>query len=273
MGNALILQDDIYRLTGAVVTDPTAAAGFPWSRVRDYRDYLAAKPASSGDKDYDVDLGTGGGGTPGAKKPDTLGILGHNLVGKTIEVYEGAAFPPATLVKTVVVPADRIVLRYDAAAWTSKRYHRIRFKALATSSQVSEVHLGRALVFPQGIDWEQFDPQAERIRGRATRSQEGFALRTVVEFAERSARVQLSLLTNAFLQDTTDPTGFRYWWDNFGARGFPFIWAWNPGDPGAFESDAFWAVVRFDRGIDRALRTPVAGGYRDLALEVQGRKE
>ncbi len=261
--NTALLNDDMFRQSGAVVVDPGSASGFPGTRLRDDKDYLRWKSDGAGNKDYDVTLS-------GALTPDSIGIANHNLgsEGAEIEVYEGASAPGA-LVTTITPTEDHDIFR-TGIAFSSNVFYRVRVKDATADTQIGQIMLGRRIAFPFANDWPQFDPTTERRSSRQSRIQKGHIVRTVNEFTERLVALNFGLLPFSFLDDATVPTGFRYWWENFGLKGFPSFVSWNAGNPGSFERDCLWGTVRGDRS--QPLRTALDTGFRDLRLTFAGRK-
>ncbi len=273
MANPVILREDFYRRTDLTGHDLPkvfgAAAGFPESRLRDNKDFLFWKADLAGTHDYTVDLGAGNDLAPTA-----IAILAHNL-NTTSSSWE-LAFSDDDIAYTDVISAfaptdDKIQFRTFIT--TAHQFWRIRITSATTSTIIGEILLGRTIDFPHSIDpFVGFDPIAEQPSNRMTRSEDGHIVKVTSDFVARSQEWRFRLESfSDFVDDTTAFTGFRKWWDEFGALKIPSVFSWNPGNPGSFEADTMWAVVQGT--LERPLANQLDVGDRDVLFQITGLKE
>jgi hypothetical protein len=176
-----------------------------------------------------------------------------------------------TTIFTVLVADNKIIARAFAAV--TERYFRLRLtRGVAFIPTIGELQWGVRVEVPFGV-MVGFDPQSESINANVQRSQTGQFLGAVRTFSSRQAELKFPLLTDAFVRSAVAPGGFQDFWDNHACKMKPFLFAWSPGNPGAFEKDSFFALVDPAQDIVRPLRTQLASGYRDLEFSVMGVKE
>lgn len=271
MGNPILGADS--RLDSDTVTTPAAASGFPATGLSDDRLATLFKPASSATT---VDIVTDTGGAAAAV--DYFMFSTHNLgtitgVTLTFQGADDVGFTTGvvTPVGGFIPTTDKIIARDFAQV--SKRFYRVRMtKGSPFTPTVGQVQWGVAVRPPFGLNWNGFDPQSERVFSRSNRSQNGNILGTVQTFSSRRAQVRLELMPDSFLRDQTSPGGFQDFWDNHASLLKPFLFHWNPGNPGSFEEDAFFGIIE-GGGITRTMRTPQDAGFRDLNFAVTGLRE
>ena len=66
---------------------------------------------------------------------------------------------------------------------------------------------------------------------------------------------------------------FQDFWDNHASLGKPFLFLWNPGNPGSFEKDGIFTQVVVGSQVSRPLSTQVSNGLQDISFSVIGIKE
>lgn len=204
---------------------------------------------------------------------DYLMIAGHDLFtqGKTVTFEysdNGAAW--STVASISFAPSDdRIIAR--SFTGISHKYYRLAVSGNTNQFAIGQMQWGQALQFPYSLQ-RNFDPLKERLNARSTSSQSGNIMGTVSTFAERTARLKFTLLSNAFVRGTT-VGNFQEFWDNHASPMKPFLFHWNPGNPGSFEKDAFFAIIKPKRGVSRPLATQVQTGYHNVSFDVRGLKE
>lgn len=211
-------------------------------------------------------------------KVDYLYIGGHDLsnpdsdglgnVTVTFE-YSDDASTWVTIIADFAVTTNTIILR------TFTEFDRRAFRIKMTRSgfvflpSIGEAQWGKRVDL-DGLEIG-FDPQSETVNMQITKSQSGAIIGAVRTHSDRTADLVMPLVTNTFLRDLT-LGGFQDVWDNHISLGKPFVFNWNPGDPGSFEKDAFFAVLR-SSGIDRPIVTALDTGERNLEFSIIGQKE
>jgi len=254
---------------------PAEDTSFPKENLFDDREFTVYKPTSSATTvDIITDAGVGNTITV-----DYLGVVSHDLSdpasdgsGNVAWTFQDSADNAAyNAITSGTQTKDRIILRTFSSV--TNRFFRFRMtRGSAFIPSIGQLHWGLKVTMPFGITVG-FDPQDEQIRGRTNRSQQGNLLGSITTFSSRRARVNIPLLTNTFIRDNTTGSGFNFFWENFGRKLLPFIFSWNPGDPGLFEEDAFFAVIDSKAGIRRPLRSQLDIGFHDLTFTVVGLQE
>lgn len=268
-----VLVEDFFRDGHGTVTDPSAATGYPASRLRDSKDYLDWVAPSTGAVLYKVDLGLGGD-----LEADMFALLGSNLHVAAPDMYvqysdNDIAY---TTVASILTAGWANRSNGDVfAAFSGAGAHRYWMVYLGATASVPcsarEIYLGRRVSFPYGIDpFQGFDPRAEIPMNRVYESEQGFILETTSDFVRREMAWQFQNIPPDFWTDATQWTGFRWWWENYALRGRPGVFAWNPGVIGStFEQDALFGVPVVQGSPN--LATSVDRGYRNLSFRIKGR--
>ncbi len=266
--------------TVTVTASPVAATGFPVSNLSDDRIFSVFK-SSDATSPLDIITDEGVGNTATV---DYFGMVGHNLgalstAGNQVTIV--FAHSPDNIVYTTIftqlipVGDDTIIFR-SFATTVARRFFRLRITRatppFASAPEIGELQWGTKVEASDPSIAIGFDPVSERVQMRSTRSQTGNILGTVQSFVSRTANIRLRLQSGAFTTGTAIGQ-FKEFWDNHASLGKPFFWAWNPGDPGSFEKDTFFAVIQNDATLARPLATPLDTGFRDIQFSVVGLKE
>lgn len=257
--------------THTVTTTPSADASFPKTNLYDDRSYDLFKPTSSGTT-VDIVTDAGVGLTADV---DYLAILNHDLLSPagsgaacTWTFAHSADNVSYTTIATATPTVSTVIFRKFAATYTN-RYFRLRItRGAAFICAIGELQWGVAVQFPYGLEFP-YDPGASRIEGQLNRSQTGKiigAIRTH-EFKEHKLNFPLVLYSWAY---GTTVGQFGEFWTNHARLLKPFIYSWNPGDPGSYEADAYWAIFKPTDRLGRPLVTPLATGYVDIEFTVEG---
>jgi hypothetical protein len=284
--NTMIGYEDFFQLSGAVVTDPAAESGFPASRFRDSKEYLFWKDdvaGGAGNTHYKVDLGDGTGGTPGALLPTYFAIANHtfNLANATWRLQysdNDSTWTSAIGSGSQSFKYDRIyVVPLDGQGLTAHRYWRFRIENTDatefTKLAIGEIRLGRAIEFPDSVDWPDLDPYSFEPLGTDSVSQTGFPIRTVTEGVLRRVPFNLGNITTAFLEDDTENTGFKWWRENVAIQGgFSFFhWAPTRNESENIPYQGLWGMIE-GRNVRTGLQTPLAvGGHYRVSFNVIAR--
>lgn len=277
MGNPVFASDN--RLDVDVLTTTPASASstdFSSKNLFDDRLFTAFKPvASATSMVIETDAGVGN-----TVDVDYLSIMSHNIDTVTAQdgIYslENAAVPAgpfSTILSNVPVIDDKII--FNEFTKVTDRVFRLTITTSGGAAtfvpSIGQIQWGKR-VEPDGFIQVGFDPEAEDIRGRFTRSQNGNILGAISTISGRFADIFIPFLSNAFLRDETTG-GFKDFWDNHASKLKPFVFSWNPGNPGIFEKDSFFCVVQPEAGIARPLSTNLDKGFRSLQFSVEGLKE
>lgn len=259
-----------------VTTSPAEDANFPASRLSDDRTFTVFKTTSaSAIVNIVTDAGVGN-----TVNVNYVMIVGHDLSDPASDgngavnvsfqdSADGSAFNPDQF--NFMPSNNKIILRTFSTV--TNRFFRLRFTRGATFiPSIGQTQWGTRVDMEFGTQVG-FDPQEERLVARINRSQTGQILGAISTYSERRATINIPLVTNAFVRSTTAPGGFQDFWDNHATQMLPFVFAWNPGNPGSFEQDAFFCQLEPGQMIQRPLRTPLDSGFRDLEFRVTGLKE
>lgn len=172
---------------------------------------------------------------------------------------------------------NNIIARFLTTPIVDRAFRlRLERPANAFIATLGEMQYGKAVVFPVGMP-RGVDPSQEVLQMRRTQSQTGQILGTVERYSDRRQTINMPFLPSSFVNGT-DLGEFKDWWDNEGSKGKGFLWHWNPdsdpdANPGAFEKDAFFAIVEPDSRINRPFPTQLATGLRDVIFSILGPKE
>ena len=238
MGQPIFGADSLLD-SDTVTSSESLKAGFPLANLSDDRIFTVTIPTSGGSMtDWDIITDAGVGNTSDV---DYFMMVGHNLFSQSVDSITFASSP------------DNIVYTEDVVA-------------------IGQLQWGTRVQLDAFIQ-VRFDPQDEEIRGRFHRSQVGNIIGAISTFQERRGAIEIPLVLDSELRDTTSPGGFQDFWDNHASLLKAFVFAWNPGNPGSFEKDSFFCVVDASRGISRPTVTPNEGFRRDLSMLVIGLKE
>lgn len=253
------------RLDKDTLTVTSENTSFPKANLTDDRVFTVFKPATNVDP-LDIITDTGGAGAV----VDYFGMVGHDLGTQTatIEFAHSSDNITYTTIFTVTPTTDRIIMRTFTAA--ANQFFRLRITGTDAIPSIGEVSWGKRVEPPFSISFRGFDPQAEQPEMRINRSQTGNILGSRFAFAERSALVNIPLITDSFLRDNT-LGGFLDFWDNHAGIGKPFFFQWCIDCN--FEQDAFFGVNEPGSAINRPLKTQMTKGFRDLEFTVIGLKE
>lgn len=283
MGNVIFGADS--RLDQDTVSASVAAdADFPVANLNDDRSFTLYKMGSTA-TELLVKTDAGVGNTVDV---DYFMLVGHDLPDpdsdgngevlvqfqhSTDDISYTTIFAIGVILGEGPVPSTIIARSFTKE---TKRFFRLRLtRAAAFKVSLGELQWGQAIRPGIGVAVG-FDPNDETIEGQFNRSRTGQLLGAVRAFSMRRARVRLELLDGSFVNDTTDPTGFKFFWDTHASLLKPFLFHWNPGAagaPGSFEPDAFFAIIDPGAGINRPLRTQLDVGRKDLEFAVIGVKE
>ncbi len=260
----------------AVSSVPVEDPAFPIGRLSDDRTFLSFKTSAGATT---VDIITDSGGA--AVAADYLMVVGHDLFDPALDglgavTVEFAHSPDdityTTVVAAFVVTDNRIIAR--TFTQVSRRFWRLRLtRAAAFIPSIGETQWGQRVEVPKGVRAD-YDPIAETVMARVPRSQSGQILGAVLTFVSRRNTIDFRFVPSAFLLGTA-VADFGEFWNNHASQMKAFLWHWNPaggGLPGAFEKDAYFAVI-VPGSISRPLATPLDTGLRDLRFEIQGVKE
>lgn len=274
MGNPVFAADNRWDDVGAIATStPSAATAFPIANVFDDRLFTFFQPLASAlsvtiTNDLDGPLGD----------VNYISIMSHNIntaaFGSGIFTFQRFRFGQwLDVLADIPITDDRII--FHEFAQTDGEQFRITITTVggATSILPSIGQLQWGLkVQPDGFIQVGFDPESEQVRGRFTRSQVGNILGAISTVSTRFADINIPFLTNTFIRDNT-VGGFKDFWDNHASKLKPFVFSWNPGNPGIFEKDAFFGLIQPESGIARPLSTNLDAGFRSLQFRVEGLKE
>ncbi len=260
--------------TDTVTVSPAEDTSFPAANLSDDRLFTVFKPTSAATT-VDVKTDAGVGNTVDV---DYFALGGHDLSdpaqdGNGAVLLTFASSPDDAVYTTIftVTPLDDKVI-FRTFTKVTQRFFRLRMtRGSSFIPSLGQLQWGVAVDFGFGVTVG-FDPEAERLRARMNQAQTGNLLGSTLQFSERRASVRFRLLTDTFIRGTT-VGDFGEFWDNHGSLLKQFFFAWNPGNPGSFEQDAFFAMVDPGVAIRRPLATQVAAGARDLSFDIVGVKE
>lgn len=271
MGNVIFGADsrlDQDTLTASVAAD----ANFPLVNTHDDRAFTLYKMGSAATEAF-IKTDAGVGNTPAV---NYFMLIGHDLSDPDKDGNGGILLQfqrsPDDIVYTTIfsqtIATNRILVR--SFSQTLDRFFRIRLtRASSFKASLGEIQWGNAFgVADKLVATVGFDPNDETIEGQFNRSRSGQLMGAVRAFSMRRARVRLEMVTDAFVRGT-----FLAFWDTHASLLKPFLFWWNEGSPGAFERDAFFAIVDPGGGINRPLRTQLDVGFRDIEFTVIGLKE
>lgn len=258
-----------------VTCSPSADASYPLARLYDDRTFLVFKNGSAG-TNVDIITDAGVGQT---KSVNYLAILNHDILQPAASgaaaswtFAHSADNSSYTTIATATPTTSKNIFRKFSTTYTN-RYHRLRLNRGASFIiSIGEIQWGIAMEFPYGVETG-FDPNEERIEGQLNRSQTGKIIGAIRKHMIRENRIKIPLVLDSFVRDTTTGSGFADFWNNYGKLLKPFIFAWNAGDPGSYETDAYWAVVKPTFDLRRPIVNQLASGYRDIELTVEGESE
>lgn len=250
-----------------ITTVPAAATLSPKTNLRDDRVYTTFKPTSSGTT---VDIVTDAGASVAV---DYFMMIGHDLsdpaldgLGAVLLTFARSADDISYTTIFSVTPSDDLIIARSFAS-VSDRFFRVRLtRGTAFIPAIGQAQWGVAVQAPFGMEVG-FDPDAEQINNRFNQSQTGNMLGATQTFVQRRASINLPLVPNSFVNGTA-VGDFGEFWDNHARKLLPFLFLWNPGNPGSFEKDAMFAQVDPATSIRRPLRTQLDVGFRDLSFEV-----
>ena len=268
MANPMIGADS--RLdTDTVIVSPAQDADFPASNLSDDRAFTTFKPGSAATTvDIITDFGSVG------TNVNYFMMVGHNLgtIGSILVEFADSADNISYNAATVsVTPTDdKIILRTFSTV--NNRFFRTRMTGASFTPSIGQLQWGVRVDFDFPV-LVGFDPQRERLVSRINRSQTGQILGAISTYVERRADIDIPFSKNASIRSTTAPGGFQDFWDNHATSMKSFVFAWNPGNPGTFEKDAFFAILDPQTAIDRSLSTPLDTGLRNLDFSIVGLKE
>ena len=274
MGNVIFGADsrlDQDALTASVAAD----ADFPTARLHDDRGFTIYKMGSTAAQ---LLVKTDAGGN--TADVDYFMLIFHDLSdpdgdgnGAVFVEFQHSTDDISYTTIFSVTPTDNTIIARSFTKVTNKQFFRLRLtRGAAFKVSLGETQWGQAVRPGIGIN-SGFDPNDETINGRLNRSRSGNLLGAVVGSSMRRARVRLDLLTGAFVDDETDPTGFRFFWNTHASQLKPFLFHWSDGNPGSFEKDAFFARIDPGAGINRPLRSSIDTDRKDLSFGVVGLKE
>ena len=272
MGNPVFAADN--RLdVDPVTSNPIADTGFPIANLSDDRLFTFYK--TSGDNTaifIETDAGVGN-----TVDVDYISIMAHNLGTVTndtvFDFRHGNTVIDTDIIIGVPVNDDKIVFNQFTKVTNRKFQLKITTSGgfIPFIPSIGQLQWGKR-VESDGFIQVGFDPESEQVRGRFTRSQVGNILGAISTVSTRFADISIPFLTNAFIRDNT-VGGFKDFWDNHASKLKPFVFAWNPGNPGNFEKDAFFGLIQPEAGIARPLSTNLDAGFRSLQFRVEGLKE
>ena len=274
MGNVIFGADS--RLDQDVLTASVAAdADFPIARLHDDRGFTLYKMGSAA-TELLVKTDAGVGNTADV---DYFMLIFHDLFdpdsdggGAVLVEFQHSTDDISYTTIFSVTPTDNTIIARSFTKET-KRFFRLRLtRGASFKASLGETQWGQAVRPGIGIN-SGFDPNDETISGQLNRSRNGNLLGAVVGSSMRRARVRLDLLTSTFVDDETDPTGFKFFWNTHASQLKPFLFHWNDGNPGSFEKDAFFARIDPGAGISRPLRSSIDTDRKDLSFGVIGLKE
>lgn len=275
MGNPVFAADN--RLdVDVVTTTPASASGFPSANLFDDRLFTFFKSVASATSII-IETDAGVGNTAAV---NYISIIAHNLDTATVQdgiySFQNAAVPAGPfdpILTDIPITDDRII--FNQFTEIVDRVFRLTITTnggVATILPlIGQLQWGKR-VESDGFIQVGFDPEGEITRGRFTRSQSGNILGAISTISIRVADITIPFLTNTFLRDET-VGGFKEFWDNHASKLKPFVYAWNPGNPGSFEKDSFFGVVQPESGILRPLSTNLDSGFRSLQFRIEGLKE
>lgn len=273
MANPVIGAHSLFD-THTVTCSPTEDATYPLSRVYDDRSYAQFKPGSA-DTTVDIITDAGSGNTGDV---NYLAILNHDLsqpqasgaacTWTFARSTDGVSY---TTIQTATPTDNRIIFRKFSSTH-SYRFFRLRItRGASFIPSIGEIQWGTSVDFPYSVEFP-FDPQEESIEGQLNRSQTGKIIGAIRKHVTRENRIRIPLVLDSFVRGTT-VGNFGEFWTNYGKVLKPFFFAWNPGDAGDYETDAYWAVVKPSFDLRRPIVTPLASGYRDIEFTIEGESE
>ena len=282
IGQTVILTHNFYTLPNVVVIDPTQLSDeFAATNLRDDKDYLLWRPASSAQQIYQVDLGDGTGGTPGPLEPTYLAFIGHNMGSKGVTwTIEGGD-------DGITWPFSRGTFSFDDDLdWASvfpegpggpgadtRRYWRLLFDGMVDESFISEIFFGQAVEFEQ-LPQPGFNPQLGRPIYEQSSGEVGvFVDEPTGNNVIRQVRFTFEGLTAEFINNPSTTNGLAQWFSTVGLRGKPAVVMWNAGTPGFFRVDILFGPIV--RGITEAFETGLDSfsDLRTFSFSVIGKKK
>lgn len=275
MANPIFGADSL--LDDSTVTNtpsPSADTDFPFSNINDDRVFTVYKMGvSAGTLTVTSDAGVGN-----TRVVDYFMLIGHDLsdpasdgLGATLLEFQNSLDGISYSTIFSVTPSDdKIIARFFAEV--TDRFFRIRVtRGASFIASLGQLQYGKAVVVPFGMSVP-FDPNAEVINVRRNVSQSGNVLGSTENFTERIVEFAMILLPSSFV-DGTALGEFRSFWDDHASTMKPFLFHWNPGNPGTFEKDAIFGTINPGSGVDRTLTTQLATGLRNLQLSMRALKE
>jgi len=263
-----ICFDNLFARSGTSVTDPSETTGYPATRLYDGLTFHAWKPDGlSATEDLIGDLGalvTAGGRM-------MFGLIGHNAYDESVTVQ--VAHSPNGIAWTTVfthTPLDNrdVIYAWNQTTWA--RYWRARFSGIGSANlQVSELPIGQAVLLPDSLEFEGFDPKAPTRRDRMSRADEsGEPVRAWITALQRNAGIRLSWVPVPMLKYDDPATGFDYWLENVADAGKPFLWHWAGSLQTEFRYDGF--VAQLDGEVEEELASRIDDGRRHVTMKLTG---
>lgn len=257
MAKPVIFWDSILRTDPSTLVASSSALGFPVGNLKDYRSYTVWKSDTTASP-IDIDLDLGAGPYPA----NYLMLVNHNLstIGATVELRNGAAFPPATSVVSFA-PTENTVSYRRFTLTPARQYWRLHLTgAFASAPFIGELFVGTELAFSQFMapTFDPFFKNVEVMGGARSRgghylgaSLRGQTHRGEITFGEAG-------LSRAAL--TTDLLGFI---EGYAYLRLPFGFVLD-------YADTDFAVCRYLKVPDDAeiSRRAVGGSWQQLTLVI-----
>lgn len=245
---------------------PIADPLFPITGLSDDREFTLFLPGSAGSLEITTDAGLGN-----TEDVDYFAMIGHDAFtqSKSLEFRHSLNGSAWTSIFTVTPTDDKVIFR--ALTQVTNRFFQLRVTPTANRLAIGQLQWGTRVEVPFGVGVG-YDPNQEALRVGFNQAQTGNIMGSFFRFVERRATLDLKLLPSTFV-DGTSLGDFKDFWDNHASLGRPFFYAWNAGNPGNFEEDTIFGTIDQGAGIGRPLVTQIDVGFRDLRLEVVGRKE
>lgn len=274
MGNPIFGADS--RLDSDTITlNVASSASFPSTNLFDDRIYTVCKTASSTDN-FEIKTDTG---AANSQAVDYFMMVGHDLSDPNSDGSGACTVSFAwsnddatyTSLFSVTPTNNKIICR--AFTQVTARYYRLGIvRGTNFIPSIGQLQWGQRVEAPYYGLPVGYDPQSETVKSSESVSQSGNVLGAVRHYSERKENIKLDLMPDSWIRGTS-VSDFGYFWDNHASLMKPFLYAWNPGNPGSYETDAFFCKVEAGNMLGRKLRTPNAGGWRDVEFSVVGLKE
>ncbi|MBI5970872.1 MAG: hypothetical protein HY884_06930 [Deltaproteobacteria bacterium] len=202
-----------------------------------------------------------GGSAQGVYNADFLAIIGHNLatIGGTITLQYSTDNFAADIndAFTGFAPATDAVILKEFTAPGAKRYWRLKITGTLSAAPYMAICIWGNKV---ELDYASasFDPYEQDVKAQVNLSQGGYVTGIHTQYTERSLNLRFDDADSALYAKV------KTWWDSSGLKNFFAAWetANNPNDV---------YLMRPDTRFSNPLK--LGGAYRDISIQLKGRKE